>query len=331
MKKHWKRRRRQAYLPIGLGILILLLIITHGNLIAKGSIKVPFDQSWHPKIEKITIQVGQEEQLPPNQAPFPFQMESPEYSTDKNSPIDVDRTGRIVAVSPGEANVYEGAGPLRLKVAKVNIQAKKIIYLTFDDGPSKNITAQILKILNENQIKGTFFLVGQYVNYYPELVKKIDEQGEVIGIHSDTHIYKNIYKNNEALLRDVNTLEKKLYHILNKKTVLYRFPGGSTEVEQRLGAKNKKQIIQTLNQEGYRCFDWDASLGDSGNTGKTVEKMLQDVQKEIKGKSRVIVLSHDMGLMKNTPAVISGLIKYCRKEGYVFDTLDHYPGQKLFP
>ena len=318
-------------MPMVIGILILLLAITHGNIIAKGSSKIMLNQSELTRIERLTIQVGQEKKLDLKQVPLPVQMKTHGFSTDKNNIIRVDAAGRVVAVNPGEANVYEGNGPLRFKVAKVNIQAKKIIYLTFDDGPSRNITVKVLKILKKNHIKGTFFLVGQYVNYYPELVKKIDAQGEVIGIHSDTHIYQSIYKNNEALLRDVNTLDKKLNRILNKKTVLYRFPGGSTEVEQRLGAKNKKQLITTLNQKGYRCFDWDASLGDAGNNGKTVKKMLHNVQNEIKGKSRVIVLSHDMGLMKNTPAVIKNLIKYCKKEGYSFDTLDHYPGQKLFP
>lgn len=331
MGKSRKRRKRPAYLPVLIGILILILAITHGNSIAKGNTQSPADQSGPTKIEAVTLQVGQEKMLEPKQVPLSFRIKTSGFSTDEGNNIDVNNEGRVLAVNPGEANVYAGNGPLRLKVAEVNIQPKKIIYLTFDDGPSRNITAKILKILQDNHIKATFFLVGQYVNYYPELVKKIDAQGEVIGIHSDTHRYRSIYKNNASLLEDVNRLDIKLERILNKRIELYRFPGGSSEVKQRLGEQNKKALISQLNQEGYRCFDWDASIGDAGKGNRSAAKMLHKVEKELNGKSRVIVLSHDMGLMTKTPTVIAGLIQYCKKEGYSFDTLDHYPGQKLFP
>ena len=77
----------------------------------------------------------------------------------------------------------------------------KIAYLTFDDGPSANITPGILKILDNYNIKATFFIVGSMAIRYPDLVREEAADGQSIGNHTYSHNYKYIYSNTNAFYK----------------------------------------------------------------------------------------------------------------------------------
>lgn len=72
-------------------------------------------------------------------------------------------------------------------------QSKKIAYLTFDDGPSSNITPQVLDVLKEYNVKATFFVIGNMAERYPDIIKRMNKEGHSIGNHSYSHSYKYIY------------------------------------------------------------------------------------------------------------------------------------------
>ena len=75
---------------------------------------------------------------------------------------------------------------------------KKIAYLTFDDGPSENVTPQILDILDKNDVKATFFVLGTAIEggeKQKELLRRMDEEGHAIGNHGYSHNYKILYPN----------------------------------------------------------------------------------------------------------------------------------------
>ncbi len=327
-----KKIRLTKRFPIILGIMLVLLVAGMASVINACSHKegVPFQPpvSFGDTIQRY---VGQRVPLDPEKIPLAFRILNPGYSTDNPKMLKIDAEGKIFAERPGQGNLYAGTGMLRLKVAKVQVFPKKIIYLTFDDGPSRNITPQILEILRKNGIHATFFLVGQYVNYYPDLVKAIDRDGNMIGVHSDTHNYHSIYKSQKSLIRDVNRLDEKLEKIVHKKNRVYRFPGGSFEPRRRFGEKQKDNLVSKLNHLGYRCFDWNASLGDADGRGRSAESMFRSAKRTIGHQDRVVLLAHDMGLRKNTPKAIEKIIHYYKKKGYQFDTLNHYQGQYLFP
>ena len=78
---------------------------------------------------------------------------------------------------------------------KITKHKKKIIYLTFDDGPSYKVTNKVLDILKEKEVQATFFLIGNQIKDKEDVVKRIYEEGNGIGLHTYTHNFKKIYAN----------------------------------------------------------------------------------------------------------------------------------------
>lgn len=95
-------------------------------------------------------------------------------------------------------------------------EAKKA-YLTFDDGPSGNVTPQILDILNREGIKATFFLLGSRVELYPEIVKREYEEGHYIANHGYSHVYTNIYSSPNSVLDEYNRTEARIKGVIRRR------------------------------------------------------------------------------------------------------------------
>lgn len=108
-------------------------------------------------------------------------------------------------------------------VYRLNIGDKKIVALTFDDGPNEPYTSQILDILDKYNIKATFFLVGENILKNKELTKKINNDGHIIGNHSYSHaffasLFLSNYKN------EIEKSQKLITDITGKKPILFRPP-----------------------------------------------------------------------------------------------------------
>lgn len=165
----------------------------------------------------------------------------------------------------------------------------KTMYLTFDDGPSKENTDKVLDVLKEKNVKATFFVIGEYVRKYPDTARRIVEEGHTIGIHCDVHDYSILYANKEAYLADFEKAYDTVYQITGVKAKLFRFPGGS------VNAYNKQvcgDIVKELEARGFIYFDWNASLEDTvGN--KSGEQLLQSANESVMGRERIVMLAHD--------------------------------------
>ena len=138
--------------------------------------------------------------------------------------------------------------------------SEKVLYLTFDDGPSIRYTAEILDVLKEKDIKATFFVVGENVRKYPEIVKRIAEEGHTIGIHCNSHRYEELYESVDSYLQDFNKAYEAVVETAGVEPRLFRFPGGS------INAYNShiyKELIARMEEQGFIYFDWNASLEDS--------------------------------------------------------------------
>lgn len=114
--------------------------------------------------------------------------------------------------------------PVLSEEAKVRIEniyvpqgEEKYAYLTFDDGPSKNVTPQILDILKREEIKATFFILGSRAELYPELVKREYEEGHYIANHGYSHVYTSIYSSPNAVLDEYNRTESEIKSILRRR------------------------------------------------------------------------------------------------------------------
>lgn len=167
---------------------------------------------------------------------------------------------------------------------------EKILYLTFDDGPSQENTNAVLDVLKARNIKATFFVVGENVLKHPETARRIVEEGHTIGIHCYEHDYEKIYQSVDSYLEDFDKAYKAVLDVTGVQVKLYRFPGGS------INAYNKKvysEIIARMNARGFIYFDWNASLDDALRKS-TPEELIANARNTSMGRKKVVLLGHDI-------------------------------------
>lgn len=191
---------------------------------------------------------------------------------------------------------------------------KKVAFLTFDDGPTPQVTPKILDVLKQYQVKATFFVIGNLAEQHKDLIQREFNEKHAIGNHSYSHIYKKIYQSAASFTAEVEKTDQILKSILGSdfKTRLFRFPGGSFE-------KYKQPYKKILASEGYCYIDWNALSGDAeGSHSKTEAALLESIKATVKGKEHVVILMHDAAALKSTPDVLPSVISYLRNEGYEF-------------
>ncbi|MEH2399135.1 polysaccharide deacetylase family protein [Nostoc sp.] len=205
---------------------------------------------------------------------------------------------------------FSYAVPLRFQGAIVEAAKltpeQKVIALTFDDGPWPESTAQVLDILKKNQIKGTFFLIGQNVKNYPGLVKREIAEGHVIGNHTWHHWYQ--FLNPQAAAYEIDHTADLIYQVTGIKTNLFRPPGGIMHNGVAGYARNSK----------YAIILWSSDSVDYSRPA--VPKLINNVFR--KAKPGGIVLMHDGGGNRSkTVQALPEIIANFRKQGYSFVTI----------
>ncbi len=193
-------------------------------------------------------------------------------------------------------------------VPAVSFAAEKEIYLTFDDGPSTSVTEKILDILKGEDVKATFFIVGERVKGREKTLRRIAAEGHTLGVHSETHVYSEIYSSAEALAEDAEACAETIRTVTGITPRVYRFPGGGTHPAS----------AKLLRQKGYRIVGWNAVCGDEEIAGASADALFSTAVETSKGKQPVILLCHDSAPHKKTAEVLPRIIKYFRGEGYTF-------------
>ena len=182
------------------------------------------------------------------------------------------------------------------------------IYLTFDDGPTPEITHWVLDILNKNQIKATFFCIGKNIEKYPAIFQKINDDGHVTGNHTFNH--QNGWKTNtEDYLQNVALCTSAIKDQLPTINNLFRPPYG----------KIKKSQSKKLRELGYKIIMWDVLSADFDTT-ITPEKCLENVVKNTKSGS-IIVFHDSTKAFKNLKYALPEAIEILKKRGFVFEVL----------
>lgn len=197
---------------------------------------------------------------------------------------------------------------------------RKIAYLTFDDGPSKN-TKEILDILKENNIKATFFVLGSQVEYFPETTNRIYDEGHYIANHGYSHQYSSIYQSPEQVVNEYNQCNKIVANTIGVpeyNSHVFRFPGGSIGGKY---AKIKNQALQLLEQNNILYLDWNSLTGDSEKVNPTEEYLMNNLQQTTNEKNSVVILMHDSQAKKITVDFLPKVIEFLRQQGYEFDNL----------
>ncbi len=207
----------------------------------------------------------------------------------------------------------------RLNGDEVPAPARKTAYLTFDDGPSE-LTYQILDILAEHQIKATFFVNGHNDAEAIALYKAIQDAGHVIGNHTYSHYYPNIYASADAFMEDVYRLDELLYTATGVRPRLIRFPGGSSS--SSLTAPVRNAIIRRLFTEGYQYFDWNVDGKDSLSIVQSPEQIVNNVVTGALKQDCAVILLHDRESKVNTVAALPAIIDQLTELGYQFEALN---------
>ena len=202
-------------------------------------------------------------------------------------------------------------------------EKRKVAYLTFDDGPSRN-TIRILDILDEYGIKATFFVMA---NETPEGLVGYDEmikRGHQIALHTYSHDYGEIYTSKEAFFENIDQLEAFLIQRYNIRTNLLRFPGGSRNISSRQygGANIMTDIKAECIKRGYRFFDWNVDSKDGISPYVSVSSITSNVLNGARNKDKAIILLHDINSMTNTITALPNIIKGLKGQGFEFGIID---------
>lgn len=204
---------------------------------------------------------------------------------------------------------------------------KKIVYLTFDDGPSKN-TELILDILKENNVHATFFIISPYIEPHIEFIKRAYEEGNAIGNHTANHEFKYVYTCEESFFKNFNKQQEFIKEVTGNECTIFRFPGGSnnTIVKNSRGKDFTKNITSKLNEIGVNVYDWNVDSGDAKGNNIPASTLIQNVSRELKDKNGnyknpAIILMHDCMTKNTTVEALPGIIKLLKDAGYDFRIL----------
>lgn len=196
---------------------------------------------------------------------------------------------------------------------------EKVIYLTFDDGPTDN-TENIMDVLERYDVRGTFFVIHSYDGCEKQL-REMHDRGHCVALHTYSHSY-SIYRSQETYFEDLGKISDLVYNATGERSKLVRFPGGSSNTISR---KYKKGIMTTLTQElpkrGYAYFDWNVDSADASAVHVPADKIVRNSTTAIGKKNQVILLMHDAKAKTSTVDALPDIVKAYRDAGYRFDVL----------
>lgn len=192
----------------------------------------------------------------------------------------------------------------------------KTVYLTFDDGPC-SLTPEILDILDEYNVKATFFVVN---GKYNSVMKDIVDRGHKIGLHCYKHVYSEVYASDEAYFKDLQKISDVVEKETGVKADIIRFPGGgSNTVSKKYSKGIMTRLTKSVVEKGYAYFDWNCYNGDADGV-KSVTQQVQNCSQFPKNAKNIVVLMHD-----NKEATVRSLpkiIEYYKSCGMTFGVLD---------
>ena len=257
----------------------------------------------------------------------------PGYSATDNADGDltgrVEVTGSVDTGKPGTYKIYYtvtdsfGNSDTEVRIVQVKMKPRpkpqqpevvpsgKIIYLTFDDGPSKH-TEKLLRILKEYNVKATFFVTK---TGYSHLIDDIVDQGHAIAAHAYNHDYNEIYASEEAYFGDLQKILNLIKSESGADTKLIRFPGGSSNTASRFNEGIMSHLTNEVVNRGYRYFDWNVDSNDAGGA-KTAEKVCENVINGVQGRRVSIVLQHDT--KSYSVDAVEKIIIWGLENGYTF-------------
>lgn len=197
------------------------------------------------------------------------------------------------------------------------VTGNRVVYLTFDDGPSPR-TSEILDILKKYNVKATFFVTNQN-SQYDYLIKRAYDEGHTIGLHTSSHNYHEIYASEDAYFADLQAIQDKVYNITGYRSTIIRFPGGSSNTVSRFNPGIMTRLTQLVEERGFYYHDWNVDSEDAA--GANEERQMNNVMTYSPKHEVVNLLMHDSGNKYATVNSLEAKIKYYLDNGYSIEPL----------
>ena len=204
------------------------------------------------------------------------------------------------------------------KITNLPKAKEKVAYLTFDDGPSPNVTPKVLDILKEENVKASFFVIGKYVDSYPEITRRAYEEGHFIANHSYDHDNKILYKSESSFIDEIKKTDLAISNAIGVEgysSHIFRFPTGYMSSHHK---SQKKDCVKLLAQMDYTYIDWNCLNNDSMKK-YSKEQLLNNLKKTMKGKDTLVILMHDTKFVSDSSTALKESIQYIKSLGYTFD------------
>lgn len=187
-------------------------------------------------------------------------------------------------------------------------KAPRQIALTFDDGPDRINTPKILDILRDEQVRATFFVLGEKVERFPDITRRIYNEGHLIANHSHTHTDLAELTNEEILVLELEPTSIAVERITGYYPLIMRPPYGSLHQDS----------VAYLRQNGWQIVRWSLDTFDWDSTRNSPEEILERIMTQ--HHHRAIVLMHCNG--PTTIQALPEVIKFLREMDYEFVTVN---------
>ncbi len=260
---------------------------------------------------------------------------SPEIKVD-DSQVKLSKLGNYqvtytVSDRSGNKKKYEQTVSVvdKLPIKDKAQSEEKIVYLTFDDGPSAN-TQKILDILDQYNAKATFFVTGtnQKYNY---LIKEAHKRGHTVGLHTYSHDYAALYKSVDAYFDDLNKVGEMVKKEIGFVPRFIRFPGGaSNTVSRKYCPGIMSTLVKEVKARGYQYYDWNADSTDASGNHVAVSKLVANGTSS--RANNINLLCHDTDAKSTTVEALPAIITHYQQLGYQFKGIDEdsfTPHQKV--
>lgn len=190
-------------------------------------------------------------------------------------------------------------------VTAVEPEVAHKVYLTFDDGPSK-YTEEILDILDEYDVKATFFVLGKENEHSIEMIREIAERGHTLGMHSYSHRYADVYRSVDDFSADFYRIYAYILENTGIQSTCYRFPGGSSNTVSDL---DMHVFADFLAEQEIEYYDWNLSSGDGGSVLLDVDTLVRNSTQDIEKHETSIILMHDAASRPTTVEALPQIIE----------------------
>jgi len=186
---------------------------------------------------------------------------------------------------------------------------KNKVYLTFDDGPTPEVTEWVLELLSKEKIKATFFCIGNNIEKHPEIFKKTIDSGHSIGNHTFNHL-QGWKTSSKKYTENVDLCENEICKLNTIENNLFRPPYG----------KIKPIQSRMLRKKGFKIIMWDV-LSKDYDQSVSPEICLDNVIKNT-SQGSIIVFHDSLKAQKNLEYTLPKAITFLKNKGFKFETIN---------